>query len=168
MYPVCGATRKSYILTRFQLVLASGDIVNANADTNRDLFLALKGGSTNFGIVTRFDLYAFNGDGLWGGIVVYPADTAPQHISAFVNFNDRIEDDPYASAIGIWQYSSETGKSLIMNCYEYTEPVARAPIFDEYLKIQGNVSDSMRITNMTSLTEELEQPGGLRYVRFLG
>lgn len=95
--------------------------------------------------------------------MVYPADTAQQQISAFVNFNNRIKDDPYASAIDIWQYSSETGKSLIMNAYEYTKPVAAAPIFDEYLKIPGNISDSMRMTNMTSLSEELEQPEGLRY-----
>ena len=43
----------------FQVVLSSGDIVNANADENPDLFWGLKGGSANFGIVTRFDLVTF-------------------------------------------------------------------------------------------------------------
>ncbi|CUS10362.1 unnamed protein product [Tuber aestivum] len=43
----------------FQVVLSTGDIVNANADENPDLFWGLKGGSGNFGIVTRFDLATF-------------------------------------------------------------------------------------------------------------
>lgn len=43
----------------FEVVLASGDIVNANAHENPDLWFALKGGSNNFGVVTRFDLRTF-------------------------------------------------------------------------------------------------------------
>ena len=41
----------------FQVVLADSSIVTASATENKDLFWALKGGSSNFGIVTRFDLY---------------------------------------------------------------------------------------------------------------
>jgi len=44
----------------FQVVLPSGEIINANVDENPDLFWGLKGGSGNFGIVTRFDLVTFS------------------------------------------------------------------------------------------------------------
>jgi FAD/FMN-containing dehydrogenase len=37
----------------FEVVLASGQIVNANSKTNSDLWRALRGGSNNFGIVTK-------------------------------------------------------------------------------------------------------------------
>ena len=44
-------------VTSIQLVTASGDIVEANASTNPDLFWALRGGGGgNFGIVTGFSL----------------------------------------------------------------------------------------------------------------
>ncbi|KAF3153278.1 hypothetical protein TWF594_000301 [Orbilia oligospora] len=43
----------------FQVVLANGWVVNANAVANADLFRALKGGSSNFGIVTRIDLHTW-------------------------------------------------------------------------------------------------------------
>ena len=45
------------------------EITNANAEQNPDLFKALKGGSANFGIVTRFDMQAFEVPELWGGLV---------------------------------------------------------------------------------------------------
>lgn len=40
----------------FEVVLADGQIVNANANENADLWKALKGSSGNLGFVTRFDL----------------------------------------------------------------------------------------------------------------
>ncbi|KJZ71633.1 hypothetical protein HIM_08945 [Hirsutella minnesotensis 3608] len=40
----------------FEVVLADGTVTNANAETNSDLFWALKGGGPNFGIVTRYDV----------------------------------------------------------------------------------------------------------------
>ncbi|KAK6498865.1 hypothetical protein TWF481_011437 [Arthrobotrys musiformis] len=43
----------------FEVVLANGWVVNANKDANQDLFQALKGGSSNFGIVSRIDLYTW-------------------------------------------------------------------------------------------------------------
>lgn len=46
-------------VVNYEVVLASGLIVNANASVHSDLWRALKGGSSNFGIVTRFDIEAF-------------------------------------------------------------------------------------------------------------
>ncbi|KAH7403898.1 hypothetical protein BKA64DRAFT_573975, partial [Cadophora sp. MPI-SDFR-AT-0126] len=46
-------------VVNFEVVLASGEIVNANSSSNSDLWRALKGGGSNFGIVTRFDVQAF-------------------------------------------------------------------------------------------------------------
>jgi FAD/FMN-containing dehydrogenase len=43
-------------VVNYELVLASGEVVNANAETNNDFWAALKGGGNQFGIVTRFDL----------------------------------------------------------------------------------------------------------------
>ncbi|GAB1318345.1 hypothetical protein MFIFM68171_08555 [Madurella fahalii] len=42
-----------------EVVLADGRVVNANAKENSDLYRAIKGGSSNFGIVTRFDLQTY-------------------------------------------------------------------------------------------------------------
>ncbi|KAL6694378.1 FAD-binding domain-containing protein [Trichoderma pleuroticola] len=56
-------------ILNYEIVLASGEIVNANATSFPDLFKALKGGNTNFGIVTHLKIASFDFDGLWGGEV---------------------------------------------------------------------------------------------------
>lgn len=42
----------------YEVVLTNGNIINANATANSDLWRALKGGGSNFGIVTRYDVEA--------------------------------------------------------------------------------------------------------------
>ncbi|ESZ98876.1 FAD binding domain containing protein [Sclerotinia borealis F-4128] len=151
----------------FEIVLANGTIINANNATNPDLHKTLKGGSGNFGIVTRLDLETFVGgdnapNNIWGGVVTYPDSTTAQQIQAMVNFGNNINNDPDSSAIGIWKYSTSTNQTIVINAYEYTSPVVAPSAFTEFLAIPGNTSDSMRITNMTDLTIELEQAGGYR------
>ncbi|KAF2658697.1 FAD-binding domain-containing protein, partial [Lophiostoma macrostomum CBS 122681] len=43
----------------YEIVLAFGEIVNASATEKSDLWKALRGGSNNFGIVTRFEFRTF-------------------------------------------------------------------------------------------------------------
>lgn len=138
--------------------------MDANKNSYPDIFLALKGGSNNFGIVTRFDFVAFKQGNIFGGSTVYPFSTASQQIKAFVDFGSNIEKDPYGSIISIWQYSSKTDSSIWINAEEYTKAIANPPAFDEFNKIPGKIADSRRITNLTDITEELEQAYGFRSV----
>lgn len=147
-----------------QVVTGSGEIIYADNETNSDLYQALKGGSNNFGIVTRFDLATFEGGKLWGGVVTYPSSTTPQQLKALAKFTDKIEEDQHSSAIVIWRYSTLTKTPIIINAYECTEAMEKPAAFDEFYTISGNTSDSMRITNMTDITNELEQATGYRYV----
>ncbi|KAL1981320.1 hypothetical protein VTN96DRAFT_2813 [Rasamsonia emersonii] len=112
-------------VVNFELVLANGSIINANSQTNSDLFKALKGGSNNFGIVTKIDLSAFPQGDLWGGVVRYDNSTSTraQLVPAIVNFTNHVEDDPFASLITFWQYSSALGANVFINALEYTKPV---------------------------------------------
>ena len=147
-------------------MLADGRIVDANAKQYSDLFQALKGGSNNFGIVTRFDLVAFTQGNIWGGVAVFPSSATAQLLQAFVNFGNNIVKDPYGSLISFWQYSSATGAVIVANAFEYTKAEADPPPFDEFRKIPDKVTDSLRITNLTDLTAELEQAYGFRSESF--
>lgn len=58
----------------YEVVLADGSIVEANQTSNSDLFWALKGGSSNFGLVTRFDLQTIPSRKVWAGIHTVSAE----------------------------------------------------------------------------------------------
>jgi hypothetical protein len=145
-------------VVQFEIVLGDGSIVTASKDERPDLWQALKGSSNNMGIVTRFDMRAFEGGDIFGGLVAYPVSTADQQLPAFVNFAENVAQDPYASTIMIGVIRSDTKTPVFMNAYEYTKPVHKpdGDIFDEFFAIQGNLSDTTGLRNLTSLVYELE------------
>ncbi|KAJ5782862.1 FAD-binding type 2 [Penicillium paradoxum] len=151
----------------YEVVLADGSIVNANSATNPDLFKALKGGSGNFGIVTKYDLKIIDSDKMWGGIVTYDNSTTTEHIEAGHHFISNLRNDPYASWIGMWEYLSASDQNMVANALEYTKPVAFPAAFDNFTKI-ANTSSSMRTTNIFDLTTELGQAAGYRDVFVTG
>lgn len=52
----------------FEIALASGNVVHANAKENADLFVSLKGGLNNFGVVTGFEMKTIPLGEIWGGV----------------------------------------------------------------------------------------------------
>lgn len=151
-------------MVNFEVVLSSGDIVNANINEHRDLWLALKGGSNNFGVVTRFDLKAFAQGKFWGGLILYPISTAPAQITAFSDFNNATNYDVYASRITSFAYASGRGYA-VSNGLKYTKPVVNPPVFQPLTGIEPKLSSTMRISNLTDFTNELNtfNPNGNRY-----
>ncbi|BCR88443.1 FAD-binding oxidoreductase [Aspergillus chevalieri] len=154
-------------VVNYQVVLANGAIVDANRNTNPDLFKALKGGSINFGIVTRFDMKTMPYEGIWGGVVTYDWSTAYKQIPAFVRFTDNIHKDPYASLITMWWYDSKTNTNSVVNALHYTKPVPYPAAYDEFKQF-ANTSDGVRIDSQYNLVEELSQPGDSRNVFVTG
>jgi FAD/FMN-containing dehydrogenase len=73
----------------FEIVLSSGEIVNANNTHHTDLFHALKGGNNNFGVVTRFDLAVFeHSQMVHGGLVIVPAESSDEVLAGLYDFTD--------------------------------------------------------------------------------
>ena len=80
-------------------------MIDANANENRDLFRVLKGGSgANFGIVTKFDVQAFEASNLWGGTVVYPKSVGQQQIDAYQSWTENLNNYPEGSSIVFWSH----------------------------------------------------------------
>jgi FAD/FMN-containing dehydrogenase len=65
-----------------EIVTADGEIVEVDADTDPDLFWAIRGGGGNFGVATRFKFRLHELESVVGGILILPA--TPEVVSGFV------------------------------------------------------------------------------------
>jgi FAD/FMN-containing dehydrogenase len=150
-------------VVNFEVVLASGKVVNANARSNMDLWRALRGGSNNFGVVTRFDLRAFKQGNFWGGSILYPDSAAPSMLKAFADLNRDKNFDEYAALMQSHAYAPGMGFLAVANI-QYTKAVENPKTFQAYPKLQPQYSNTMRISNQTDFTDEfiVSQPSGRR------
>ena len=65
------------------LVDPDGDLVHVDAQSDPDLFWALRGGGGDFGIVVRIRLRLFDAPELYGGQLLWPVEHAPAVLRAF-------------------------------------------------------------------------------------
>ena len=138
--------------------------------TNPDLYVALKGSQNNLGIIARLDFVAFEQSDLWGGTATYDVKTVPKQMEAFYHFTENLARDPYGSLIFVLIYTPATKEILIENLYEYTAnltgPVTKyQPPFKDFAPdsaIGPPICNTLRTTNLSSLTGELNSPANLR------
>ncbi len=77
-----------------EVVLASGLAVTTNAAELPDLFWALRGGSGNFGVVTRFEFRLHPvGPDVLSGLIVYPMAQAKSVLQQYREFAAQAPDD---------------------------------------------------------------------------
>ncbi|KAM3451773.1 hypothetical protein MY3296_005053 [Beauveria thailandica] len=148
-------------VANFELVLASGEIVNANASSNRDLWQALKGSSGNLGLVTRFDMYGIEyadpaKPQVWGGAVVYPESLGQHLTDLMVDFTDNIHEDENSSVALAWTYNPQAeDATLISAIFANTAAKAKPAAFDGFYSADGMLRDDTRVTSMAQLVREL-------------
>ncbi|KAL4947597.1 FAD-binding domain-containing protein [Aspergillus filifer] len=143
-------------IVNLQVVLASGAIVNANATHSSDLFVALKGGQNNFGVVTRFDLATFAQGDYWGGTIQYPAAVDAAQLDAFRAFKTS-PYDPYVEVEQSFLFNASADPDnayYSSNNLFYTRPIVDATALRVFTEIQPQGFNSMRVSNLSDFASE--------------
>ncbi|KAJ3498437.1 hypothetical protein NLG97_g1122 [Lecanicillium saksenae] len=170
--------RKGWIvdnILNYEVVLASGEIVNANQTSLPDLFKALKGGNTNFGIMTHADVASFDFDGVWIGTnyVAINGLAAPRAVMldkltrAMVNLVSGSNEEKetlvqllvlYPSGpLGFLAHVAGIGLTNAAN-------VANPPAAEEFLALPNRISFQSEHSNMSAYAHHNTQllPSGAR------
>ncbi|OCL06761.1 FAD binding domain-containing protein [Glonium stellatum] len=138
-------------VVNYEVVVASGEILNVNYTSYPDLYWALRGGGNNFGIVTRFDMETYPQGELWAGSRTYDLKNHSQAlINAFVNFGNN-PDDLATTWVAFVHYQ---GDYLVSTSLVYHQPIIDPPIFDEFKAIPS-LADSTKIRSLSDMTMEV-------------
>jgi hypothetical protein len=152
-------------VANFEVVLANGDIVNANAKSHSDLWTALKGGSGNFGIVTRFDMYTFPAVDLWGGIRAATRSEGDKLAKAMVDFTNNNKKNPEDAFIINYTYNPGPDV-LVAHVIVDTKGVVNASAFKDIQKIPVVMNDVKKRT-MENMADSYLLPSHQQFVLWL-
>ncbi|KAK3984677.1 bifunctional solanapyrone synthase [Cladorrhinum sp. PSN332] len=143
-------------VTEFKLVLASGELVRANADENHDLWIALKGGLNNFGIVTSITMTTFPSENIWGGITYYIPDTFMEIMSKACDFvNNETDQDVHF----MWSTGYGFGHQAVSCVMYHTLGKVNPPALQPFLAVQPQIEQmgTMRTAKNSEFCEELSK-----------
>ncbi|KAG8162337.1 hypothetical protein KVR01_008102 [Diaporthe batatas] len=156
------SSREGFItdnVTNFEVVLASGEITNANANENTDLFVSLRGGGNNFAIVTRYDMRTFKQGRFWGGATFYFPNSFPGQVEAYVkDLKDPEATDETHIMIGAGYSAAlaQISDIMCMNQVYYTKEVENPPVLEPYVNMQPQI-DQMRSVRMLDLVDAAKE-----------
>lgn len=140
-------------IVNFEVVLADGSIVNANANENSDLLWALRGGSNNFGVVTRIDIQTYEQEPFFGGYAYHFSNVWVEEVQEFVKINDAATYDEFAHLTLTYAFSA--GGLVIANQMEYTKAVENPPVFAK-LRALPELFSSFGISPVAKLSQDLK------------
>ncbi|KAK3314825.1 hypothetical protein B0H66DRAFT_563727 [Apodospora peruviana] len=146
-------------IIRYEVVLASGVIVEASQTRNSDLYKALKGGSTNFGIVTKVDIAAFPHDGFWGGQIVVPATnvTTAQVLERVSNFTAANNDNVDAAVMIVASYTPDGNRIIDMGIAS-TDNTENPPILAPWFEVKPQLLNTVAHKSLANFVHEVTQP----------
>ncbi|KAM0277139.1 hypothetical protein ACHAQH_006033 [Verticillium albo-atrum] len=152
-------------VVNYEVVLADGSVIEANESQNQDLFKALKGGGSNLGIVTRFDMRTFTlpPDGAYGGLVFTPWSNLEAVNEQFVGYVDSIGSGSPDHEFVV--YRADSGNLSIMIMAVSTDgneaSVNFAPLNDVTL-----TRDRRAKQPLSSIANSIADTGGAHYISF--
>jgi FAD/FMN-containing dehydrogenase len=76
-----------------EVVNAAGELVRADAETNPDLFWAVRGGGGAFGVITAFELELFPVEMVYGGAMLWPIERDTEVLQAWRTWVDTVPDE---------------------------------------------------------------------------
>jgi FAD/FMN-containing dehydrogenase len=79
------------------VVTADGQLRHVTADSEPDLFWALRGGRDNFGIVTALEVELFPVSGLYGGGLYFPGERAEEVLNAYLAWTRNVPEEMTSS-----------------------------------------------------------------------
>jgi hypothetical protein len=141
----------------FELVLADSSIVNANENSNPDLFKVLKGGGPNYGIVTRYDLYTKPDYKLWYTTKAYSTENISAVVAAAVQVEkNMLTDDKVGFYLTMTPNAIVAG--MLYREWAKTRPAAFAP-FDSITPLAVVVPETNGTEESSAIALTQDQVG---------
>ena len=140
-----------------EVVTAAGDVVRADAETNSDLFWALRGGAGNFGIVTAFEYQAQPVTTIHFGTIAFATDDVPQLLKGWAAAMDSAPEELCTALALMPGFGDFPAGAMMWVAYCGDDPSAIGP-----LRSIGNVlSDNVEAKAYADVLEEAHPPEGI-------
>ncbi|RYP44388.1 hypothetical protein DL768_009154 [Monosporascus sp. mg162] len=158
------------VLVSVRLVTANGDVVEASARSNPELFWGIRGAGANFGIITSATYKltkAVNGGQVFTADMIYPASLRKDYFNVLKTYEDTMPAELALNTAITW--NADTNDTQVIGTFVYSGPEAEArrvlaPFFDlnpPVVRSSVVPYSEVPFTVLFGLVAMMSQPGGI-------
>lgn len=147
-----------------EVVTADGSVMKADESENADLFWAIRGGGSNFGIVTHFTFRAHKVEGIFDGTIIYPLRDVGRVLTGW---RDAMRSAPaeLSSMLMVLPGMGENPASIIIRgCFEGTDENAATEAFSPFLNLGTPVRQEIVAKPYGAILEDATAPQNVRVI----
>ena len=144
-------------VVNFEVILADGKLTNVNESSYPDMFRALKGGTNNFGLVTRFDYQTVDISQILGGSIAYNVSQQDAVFEAFADIAGAEDYDVHASIVMGLIFNTTSQEWALTSTPIYTLPDENPKVYQELFAIP-NITSTVELTPLHTLANETATP----------
>ncbi|KAJ5502247.1 hypothetical protein N7463_005121 [Penicillium fimorum] len=150
----------------YDIVLGNGTLTTASATANPDLFWALKGGASNYGIVTKFTLKTYAMPHISTTVQIFNETSTPAFSQAICDWAVGNSDSPVAAGSVITMTYNTTTKQMSSSLLGVQAGISNPPSeFRNFTAIPG-VMKTHNVTTGKQWASNLDTPMNMFRVMF--
>ncbi|KAI2636520.1 hypothetical protein GGS26DRAFT_581315 [Hypomontagnella submonticulosa] len=150
-------------VVNFEVVLANGTIINANSTANEGLWRALRGGTGNFGIVTRFDMEAIPSRDLYYDLRYLNVSHSEDVIDAVVGYANQDQSLSDNALVTFFAHNvSAMPETYIGTINVNTKGNGNASTAFDKVKTLPTIYKATTFESMAKAAQGSQLPGGFR------
>ncbi|KAI1454927.1 FAD binding domain-containing protein [Annulohypoxylon moriforme] len=152
-------------VVNFEVVLANGTVVNANNATNPDLWRALKGGGSNFGIVTRYDMEAIPAKDIYYELRFLSSEYSDDVVDAVVGFTNQNQSLADNALVSFYTYNSSISSDIVIGLIHVnTQGNANSSTTFDKLRTLPSIVNATALESMAKAAAGSQVPGSTNNV----
>lgn len=147
-----------------EVVTANGEIMEVNEHENADLFWAIRGGGSNFGIVTYFTFQAHRVEGIFVGQITYDIKDIA---AVLMGWRDAMRKAPRELTTMLMTFpgmGDAPASVMIKGCFDGTDLTAAEQAFAPFLTFAAPTSHTMEAKPYKDVLEDGMPIQGIRVI----
>lgn len=147
-----------------EVVTADGRVLRASATENPELFWAIRGAGSNFGVITYFEFVAHPVEKVYAGTIQYGLDDLPRVLKGWRDSMRTADENLTTMLVIMPSFMGNPPAAMIMCCFADDDEAAAEAALQPFKELGKIVRQDVIRKDYAEVLEEAHPPQGVKII----